>query len=184
MTIRVGVNGFGRIGRNFFRAVRATHPGEIEIVAVNDLTDNQTLAHLLPGGGSPVGRRLLYEDAEVEIVGLSADARFTTVRESAPPTLYVPFRQYSQGRMTFAARTNSDPGLASGPVRDAVETFAPTVPLSRAAAARARAASWTAGSSLASAAASSASEAVRRCSHTASTRRPSASASMCGPVRG
>ena len=47
MTIRVGVNGFGRIGRNFFRAVRATHPGEIEIVAVNDLTDNKTLAHLL-----------------------------------------------------------------------------------------------------------------------------------------
>ena len=47
MAIRVGVNGFGRIGRNFFRAVRATHPGEIEIVAVNDLTDNKTLAHLL-----------------------------------------------------------------------------------------------------------------------------------------
>ena len=46
MTVRVGINGFGRIGRNFFRAVRAAG-ADIEIVAVNDLTDNKTLAHLL-----------------------------------------------------------------------------------------------------------------------------------------
>ncbi len=46
MTVRVGINGFGRIGRNFFRAVRASD-ADIEIVGVNDLTDNQTLAHLL-----------------------------------------------------------------------------------------------------------------------------------------
>ena len=51
MTIRVGVNGFGRIGRNFYRAL-ATQKAEgkntdIEIVAVNDLTSNATLAHLL-----------------------------------------------------------------------------------------------------------------------------------------
>ncbi|WP_182354857.1 type I glyceraldehyde-3-phosphate dehydrogenase [Flaviflexus huanghaiensis] len=46
MTIRVGINGFGRIGRNFTRAVLETG-ADIEIVAVNDLTDNDTLAHLL-----------------------------------------------------------------------------------------------------------------------------------------
>ncbi|MFC5941075.1 type I glyceraldehyde-3-phosphate dehydrogenase [Micromonospora harpali] len=46
MTIRVGINGFGRIGRNFFRAVLASG-ADIEVVAVNDLTDNATLAHLL-----------------------------------------------------------------------------------------------------------------------------------------
>ncbi|SES39486.1 glyceraldehyde 3-phosphate dehydrogenase [Pedococcus cremeus] len=46
MTVRVGINGFGRIGRNFFRAVQASG-ADIEIVAVNDLTDNATLAHLL-----------------------------------------------------------------------------------------------------------------------------------------
>ncbi|NRQ50827.1 type I glyceraldehyde-3-phosphate dehydrogenase [Aeromicrobium stalagmiti] len=46
MTVRVGINGFGRIGRNFFRAARAAG-ADIEIVAVNDLTDNKTLAHLL-----------------------------------------------------------------------------------------------------------------------------------------
>jgi glyceraldehyde 3-phosphate dehydrogenase len=46
VTIRVGINGFGRIGRNFFRAVQASG-ADIEIVGVNDLTDNATLAHLL-----------------------------------------------------------------------------------------------------------------------------------------
>ena len=47
MTIRVGVNGFGRIGRNFYRAVAARANSPIEIVAINDLTDTKTLAHLL-----------------------------------------------------------------------------------------------------------------------------------------
>ena len=50
MAIRVGVNGFGRVGRNFFRAVDAQQTAgttDIEIVAVNDLTDINTLAHLL-----------------------------------------------------------------------------------------------------------------------------------------
>ncbi|GIJ27654.1 glyceraldehyde-3-phosphate dehydrogenase [Micromonospora qiuiae] len=46
MTIRVGINGFGRIGRNFFRAVLASG-ADVEVVAVNDLTDNGTLAHLV-----------------------------------------------------------------------------------------------------------------------------------------
>jgi glyceraldehyde 3-phosphate dehydrogenase len=50
MTVRVGINGFGRIGRNFFRAARENAKqgkGDVEVVAVNDLTDNHTLAHLL-----------------------------------------------------------------------------------------------------------------------------------------
>ena len=46
MTIRVGINGFGRIGRNFFRAALASG-ADIQVVGVNDLTDNATLAHLL-----------------------------------------------------------------------------------------------------------------------------------------
>jgi len=46
VTIRVGINGFGRIGRNFYRAI-AAEGADIEVVAVNDLTDNKTLAHLL-----------------------------------------------------------------------------------------------------------------------------------------
>ncbi|HEY3009045.1 MAG TPA: type I glyceraldehyde-3-phosphate dehydrogenase [Micromonosporaceae bacterium] len=46
MTTRVGINGFGRIGRNFFRAALAAG-ADIQLVGVNDLTDNATLAHLL-----------------------------------------------------------------------------------------------------------------------------------------
>ncbi|MEY3147688.1 MAG: glyceraldehyde-3-phosphate dehydrogenase, partial [Actinomycetota bacterium] len=46
MTVRVGINGFGRIGRNFFRAVQA-QGADIEIVAVNDLGSVATMAHLL-----------------------------------------------------------------------------------------------------------------------------------------
>src|SRR3989440_12804367 len=45
MAIKVGINGFGRIGRNLYRA--AIGDKDIEIVAVNDITDPKTLAHLL-----------------------------------------------------------------------------------------------------------------------------------------
>ena len=67
MTIRVGVNGFGRIGRNFYRALAAQqalgNAKDLEIVAVNDLTDNAALAHLLKFD-SILGR--LPEDVSLE----------------------------------------------------------------------------------------------------------------------
>jgi glyceraldehyde 3-phosphate dehydrogenase len=47
MATRVGINGFGRIGRNVLRAAKAMNVTELEFVAVNDLTDTKTLAHLL-----------------------------------------------------------------------------------------------------------------------------------------
>jgi glyceraldehyde 3-phosphate dehydrogenase len=47
MRIRVGINGFGRIGRQVFRAIWERYPDDLEVVGVNDLTDNQTLANLL-----------------------------------------------------------------------------------------------------------------------------------------
>ncbi len=47
MAVRVGINGFGRIGRNAFRAAKARGDDEIEFLAVNDLTDAETLGHLL-----------------------------------------------------------------------------------------------------------------------------------------
>lgn len=48
MTVKIGINGFGRIGRNIFRAIDKDPVfSEIEVVAINDLTDNRTLAHLL-----------------------------------------------------------------------------------------------------------------------------------------
>jgi glyceraldehyde 3-phosphate dehydrogenase len=68
MTVRVGINGFGRIGRNYFRAARGT---DIEIVAVNDLTDNKTLAHLLKYD-STFGRLdddVSYDDEAITVGG-------------------------------------------------------------------------------------------------------------------
>jgi glyceraldehyde 3-phosphate dehydrogenase len=50
VTVRVGINGFGRIGRNFYRALLAQQEqgiADMEVIAVNDITDNSTLAHLL-----------------------------------------------------------------------------------------------------------------------------------------
>ena len=63
MTVRVGVNGFGRIGRNFFRAIRK-QGADIDIVAINDLGDLKTMAHLLKYD-SVMGTL----DADVEVVG-------------------------------------------------------------------------------------------------------------------
>src|SRR6266700_6240409 len=47
MAIRVGINGFGRIGRQSMKAILERYPREIEVVAINDLTDTKTNAHLL-----------------------------------------------------------------------------------------------------------------------------------------
>ncbi|MCW5213694.1 type I glyceraldehyde-3-phosphate dehydrogenase, partial [Desulfobulbus sp. TB] len=48
MTVRIGINGFGRIGRNIFRALSEDEAfADIEVVGINDLTDNKTIAHLL-----------------------------------------------------------------------------------------------------------------------------------------
>ncbi|MEX1210158.1 MAG: type I glyceraldehyde-3-phosphate dehydrogenase [Candidatus Nanopelagicales bacterium] len=47
MSITVGINGFGRIGRNFYRAIVAAGVTDIDVVGINDLTDTTTLAHLL-----------------------------------------------------------------------------------------------------------------------------------------
>src|SRR5579872_3435757 len=47
MSTRIGINGFGRIGRQSLKAMLELHPGELEVVAVNDITDTQTNAHLL-----------------------------------------------------------------------------------------------------------------------------------------
>ena len=70
MTIRVGINGFGRIGRNFFRAV-AQGDNDLEVVAVNDLTDNGTLANLLKYD-SVLGRfdgEITHDDESITVNG-------------------------------------------------------------------------------------------------------------------
>jgi glyceraldehyde 3-phosphate dehydrogenase len=82
MTTRVGINGFGRIGRNFYRAARGKN---IEIVAVNDLTDNKTLAHLLKYD-TTFGRldaEVTYDETAITVDGHS----FTATAERDPAQL-------------------------------------------------------------------------------------------------
>ncbi len=76
MTVKVGINGFGRIGRNFYRAALAAGT-DIDIVAVNDLTDTATLAHLLkydsilgrfPGDVSHTETSVIVDDREIRVL--------------------------------------------------------------------------------------------------------------------
>ena len=70
MTVKVGINGFGRIGRNFYRAV-VTSGADIEIVGINDLTDTKTLAHLLKYDSilGRLGEDVVAGDGEIVIDG-------------------------------------------------------------------------------------------------------------------
>jgi len=83
VTVRVGINGFGRIGRNFFRAVVASG-ADIEIVAANDLTDNATIAHLLKYD-SILGR--LPADVTATDEGITVDNKLIRMFEKHDPVL-------------------------------------------------------------------------------------------------
>ncbi|MDQ1294310.1 MAG: hypothetical protein QG608_2193 [Actinomycetota bacterium] len=84
MTVRVGINGFGRIGRNFFRAILASG-ADIEVVGVNDLTDNKTLAHLLKYDSilGRIGVEVSYTEDSITV----GDKTFKTMAERDPGKL-------------------------------------------------------------------------------------------------
>jgi glyceraldehyde 3-phosphate dehydrogenase len=76
MAVKVGINGFGRIGRNVFRAAKAAN-ADVEFVAVNDLVDTATMAHLLkydsilgrfPGEVSVSGDSIVVDGAELKVL--------------------------------------------------------------------------------------------------------------------
>jgi glyceraldehyde 3-phosphate dehydrogenase len=85
VTVRVGINGFGRIGRNFFRAVLASG-ADIEVVAVNDLTDTKTLAHLLKYDSilGRLGKDVVAGDGEITVEGVGS---FPVFAERDPANL-------------------------------------------------------------------------------------------------
>ncbi len=84
MTVRVGINGFGRIGRNYFRALLASN-ADIEIVGVNDLTDNKTLAHLLKYDSilGRLGTDVTFDEGSITVGGKS----FKALAERDPAAL-------------------------------------------------------------------------------------------------
>jgi len=83
MPVRVGINGFGRIGRNLFRAAKAAS-ADIDFVAVNDLTDSKTLAHLLkydsvlgpyPGEVRDTGSGIVVDGEELKVLAETDPAK-------------------------------------------------------------------------------------------------------------
>jgi len=77
MTVKIGINGFGRIGRQVLRAINERHPTEIEVVAVNDLFDAATNAHLLkydsnygkyPGTVEVQGGNLVVDGKTIRVI--------------------------------------------------------------------------------------------------------------------
>lgn len=131
MTVRIGINGFGRIGRNYFRAALAKG-ADVEIVAVNDLTDNRALAHLLKydSVGGP-----LTESVDVEGDRILVAGKPVTVLEQRDPAqlgwgdLGVDVVIESTGRFTKAtdARKHLDAGakkvIISAPATGEDATF-------------------------------------------------------------
>src|SRR3989442_2979248 len=88
MTVKVGINGFGRIGRNFLRAARKAG-ADVEVVAVNDITDPKTLAHLLKYD-SVLGR--FDGDVGVDGDGLRVDGESLRVLSERDPA-NLPWKQ-------------------------------------------------------------------------------------------
>ena len=84
MAARVGINGFGRIGRNALRAATLTRQSALEFVAVNDITDTKTLAHLLkydsvhgrfPGTVEARGESLVVNGKEIRVTAIKEPER-------------------------------------------------------------------------------------------------------------
>jgi glyceraldehyde 3-phosphate dehydrogenase len=81
VTVRVGINGFGRIGRNFFRAVQASG-ADVEIVAANDLMDNTQISHLLKYD-SVLG--VLKDDVSADAGSITVGGKKLTIFEERDP---------------------------------------------------------------------------------------------------
>ena len=131
MSVKIGINGFGRIGRNFLRAALA-QGADLEIVAVNDLTDNKTLAHLLKYDS--VGGRL-DADVSYDADSITVNGKAIKVFEERDPAnlpwgdLGVDIVIESTGRFTKAvdAKKHLDGGakkvIISAPGTDVDGTF-------------------------------------------------------------
>ncbi len=94
---------------------------------------NQAAARKFFPGENPIGRRFghsIETSGELEIVGVLRDAKYDTMRDPAPPTMYVPYPQATSiNNAVFEVRTAGDPVAAIGIIRDAVRQVHPTLPL-------------------------------------------------------
>ena len=117
MTVKLGINGFGRIGRNFFRAARAAgaEGSDFEIVSVNDITSPATLAHLLKYD-SVLGR--LGAQVELTDGGISVDGKEIKVTAERDPAA-LPWKELGveiviESTGIFTQREKADAHIEAG----------------------------------------------------------------------
>jgi predicted permease len=111
-------------GRGFTESDAATGPKVVVI--------NQAAARKYFPNENPVGQRFGTSPettGQMEIVGVLRDTKYSSVREPAPPTMYVPFTQSRAGSAVFEVRTAGPPSASVGAIREAVRQIDPNLPL-------------------------------------------------------
>ena len=98
-----------------------------KVVVINDAAARKYFP-----GENPIGRRFgssIEDSGQQEIVGVLRDVKYNSIRDTAPPTMYVPYTQARTGSMTVEVRTAGDPVSAMGSIREAVRRIDPNLPL-------------------------------------------------------
>ena len=132
---------FNRIGPGYFATMGIPVIGGRAIDA-RDRTDtprviviNESAATALFGNESPLGRRLTILSADTEVVGVVRDAKYDSVRNATPPTMFLPYMQTSPpltlGAMYVVVRTNGAPASLAGTLRGVVMDVDRDVPVSQ-----------------------------------------------------
>jgi predicted permease len=114
-----------KLGRGFSEGENNTKAPKVAII-------NDAAAKKYFPEGSPIGRRLGSSpetSGQVEVIGVVGDAKYNSVRDEAPPTMYVPFRQARMGTPTIAVRTAGDPLAVVSAIRETVRGIDPNLPI-------------------------------------------------------
>jgi predicted permease len=111
-------------GRSFTDRDHATGP---KVVIINEAAVRKFFPN-----EDPLGRRFgtsVETSGDMEVVGILKDVKYDSVRDDAPPTMYVPYLQTRVGNLVFEVRTAGLPTSAAGAVREAVRQIDPNLPL-------------------------------------------------------
>jgi predicted permease len=101
--------------------------GSPRVVVINEAAVRNSF-----GNQSPIGQRFgssVEDSGRLEVVGVVRDARYNSLREAAPPTMYVPYKQSVPGSVAVEVRTGGDPLSAIPAVRDAIRQVDPNLPM-------------------------------------------------------
>jgi predicted permease len=114
-----------KLGRGFTESENNAKAPKVAII-------NEAAAKKYFPEGNPIGRRFGSSpetSGQLEVVGIARDAKYDSVRDEVPPTMYVPFRQSRMGTPTIAVRTAGDPLAFVGTIRETVRNIDPNIPM-------------------------------------------------------